>query len=173
MKVLQWFIIGVIVLLVAVIGSGMLFAPLGVKRVHTELNLDAAPEEAWALLTDFPSWSTWNPVIVQIDAEPGLGGEVAFQIRIDPAEPANLDANFSIWEEGRGFAWAAGLPGLFTGEHRLRVEPLDGDRSRLIHEEDFGGLGPALMFNEDRMKSIEAAYIRMNEAFAAELARRN
>jgi hypothetical protein len=171
MKVLKWFVIGVVVLVVAVIGSGVLFAPLGVKSVHTELELDAGSEKAWALLTDFPSWSTWNPVIVKIDAEPRLGGEVAFEIHVDPAAPANLNANFSVWEEGEAFAWAAGLPGLFTGEHSLRIEALDGGKSRLTHGEEFGGLLPALMFTPDRLKSIEDAYSRMNEAFAAELRR--
>lgn len=173
MRALKWFAIATIVLVIAIFGSGVLFAPLGVKSVHTQLELNVPSEQAWALLTDFPSWSTWNPVIVRIEAEPGLGGEVAFEIRVAPAEPANLRANFSIWEEGQGFAWAAGLPGVISGEHYLRIEPVDANRCRVIHGEDFGGLVPALLFSSDRMQSIEAAYSRMNEAFAAELERRS
>jgi hypothetical protein len=173
MKALKWAVITLIALILALIGSGLAFAPLGVKSVHTQIELDAGIEQAWVLLTDFPSWSAWNPVIVQIDAEPGVGGEVDFEIRVPPSEPANLRASFSVWEPGRAIAWRAGIPGVFTGEHYLRLEQLADGGSQLTHGEDFGGLLPALMFSAERMESIEAAYRRMNEAFASELERRN
>jgi hypothetical protein len=33
-----------------------------------------------------------------------------------------------------------GVPGLFDGEHRFRIEPLGPDRVRFVHEEHFTGL---------------------------------
>lgn len=45
------------------------------------------------------------------------------------------------------FSWTGSLPGIFTGEHRFGFEAIaeQPDRTRLVHEEQFGGLLGFLM----------------------------
>ena len=42
----------------------------------------------------------------------------------------------------REFRWLGRvlLPGLFDGEHIFEIEPIDSNRSRLVHREEFKGL---------------------------------
>lgn len=142
------------------------------KTVKTHLDLDASAEEAWAVLSDMEGWSSWNPVIPRMKADPRLGGKVKFEIHVAPGKPMNLASKIVTWEENRGLAWGGGLPGVFTGRHYFELEPLEDGRCRITHGEDFRGLVPAIVLNEARLANIEAAYAKMNEALAAEVARR-
>lgn len=59
-----------------------------------------------------------------------------------------------------------GMPGLFDGEHRFRIEPLGTDRVRFIQEERFSGLLASLV-----MRFIERGtrqgFEAMNQALKA------
>ena len=141
------------------------------KRVRTQLDLPASAEDAWAVLSDLSGWSGWNPVIPKIEGDGRVGGTVAFDIVVEPGRPMKLNAKFSEWEAPRAIAWGAGIPGVFGGEHFLRLEPRGDGRCRILHGEDFRGLVPTLLFGAKRIRSIEEAYARMNEALAKELER--
>lgn len=142
------------------------------RNIRTELEIDAPIEEVWAVLSDIESWESWNPVIPRIQASPRLGGGVRFEIHVPPGKPLKLAAKFLAWEENREMAWGGGLPGVVKGNHYFRLEPLNGDRCRIIHGEDFGGFVPLILLTRKRVANIEAAYSRMNEALATETKRR-
>ena len=50
-------------------------------------------------------------------------------------------------ETNRELRWLGRLllPGVFDGEHSLRIEPLDGARSRFVQSERFSGLLAGLL----------------------------
>jgi len=59
-----------------------------------------------------------------------------------------------------------GVPGLFDGEHRFRIEPLGTDRVRFIQDEHFSGLlAPLVMrfIERDTRQGFET----MNQALKA------
>src|SRR3972149_2322813 len=47
---------------------------LGRRVIHTEIQINAAPESVWAVLIDFPSYPQWNPFITRARKDPGGGG---------------------------------------------------------------------------------------------------
>ncbi len=67
-------------------------------------------------------------------------------------------------EEGRELRWLGRLlvPGLFDGEHRLLVEPLDRNRSRFVQSERFSGLLVGLFGGV--LEKTEAGFEQMNRA---------
>jgi hypothetical protein len=54
------------------------------------------------------------------------------------------------------------LPGLFDGEHRFRLEPLDGDRTRFVQSERFSGI--LVAFSGKGLAKTERGFDAMNEA---------
>jgi hypothetical protein len=70
-------------------------------------------------------------------------------------------------EPNRELRWLGHLlvPGIFDGEHRLRIEPLEGGRSRFVQSERFRG---ALVgFANRTLARTEAGFGQMNAALKA------
>ena len=57
------------------------------------------------------------------------------------------------------------LPGVFDGEHSLRIEPLDGGRSRFVQSESFSGLVVGLV--KGTLAKTEDGFEQMNTALKA------
>ena len=43
------------------------------KRLHTEIQVEANPAEVWAVLTDFEHYPDWNPFLVEVTGVPEEG----------------------------------------------------------------------------------------------------
>jgi hypothetical protein len=70
-------------------------------------------------------------------------------------------------ESNRELRWLGRpvLPGVIDGEHSLRIEPLDGGRSRFIESERFTGLLVGLVGGT--LSKSEAGFEQMNTALKA------
>ncbi len=113
------------------------------KRVFTQIGIDADAGVVWTALTDFSKYPAWNPFMVRIEGRaevgerlechpliPGLRRPVTFRPVVTRAEPRRL------------FAWLGHtlLPGLADGEHFFEIEPQGDDSVRLAHYQDFRGI---------------------------------
>lgn len=81
------------------------------RTINTSVTIDASPEVVWAVLTDFAAYPEWNPFIREAS-----GG----------AQPR----------------WLGELPvpGMFSGEHRFELSPIDGGGTTVVQSELFRGL---------------------------------
>ncbi|GAA1969602.1 SRPBCC family protein [Kitasatospora viridis] len=94
-------------------------------RHRVEVEMAAAPEAVWAVLTDVQSWHRWTPSIELIrrqePQEPfGLGSRALVK------QPRMRRAvwEVSAFEAGRSFDWRTGSPGARTeAGHELRPVP--------------------------------------------------
>lgn len=70
-------------------------------------------------------------------------------------------------EANRELRWLGRLvvPGVFDGEHSLRIEPLDGARCRFLQSERFTGLLVGLA--KGTLTKTEAGFEQMNTALKA------
>ena len=59
-----------------------------------------------------------------------------------------------------------GIPGLFDGEHRFRIEALGTDRARFVQEERFSGLLAPLVFRFIE-RGTRQGFEAMNQALKA------
>jgi len=84
----------------------------------------------------------------------------------DHRRAARFRPTVTVVDEGREFRWLGrfGVSGLYDGEHRFVLEPLDdGRRTRLFHAERFSGILAGLV-NRWLGDSTERGFEAMNGA---------
>jgi hypothetical protein len=138
------------------------------KEIHTAIEIDAPADRVWRALTDFASYPEWNPFLRRV-AGPATAG-AWLDVRAEPqgARATSFRALVLAAEPCRELRWRGRLPipGLFAGEHAFVIEPLGGDRVRLVQRERFRGLlVPLLSRRIDR--DIRGGFEAMNRALKA------
>ena len=138
-----------------------------VRELQREIEIDAPPERVWSVVTDFAAYPEWNPFIRSIAGEAREGARL--QVRLQP--PGGRGMTFKprvlVVEPDRELRWLGRLllPGIFDGEHRLGVEPLDAGRSRFVQSERFSGL--LVPFVKGALRKTVAGFEEMNSALKA------
>jgi hypothetical protein len=135
-----------------------------VRELRREIEIDAPPERVWQVVTDFAAYPDWNPFIRRIGGELREGARL--EVRIEPRGGRGMTFKPTVRavEPNRELRWLGRLlaPGLFDGEHSLRVEPLEGDRSRFVQSERFSGVLVGL--GKGTLAKTEAGFEEMNVA---------
>jgi hypothetical protein len=138
-----------------------------VRELRREIEIDAPPESVWAVLSDFAAYSEWNPFIRRIGGELREGARL--EVRIEPpgARATTFKPTVRAVKTNRELRWLGRLllPGVVDGEHSLRIEPLDGGRSRFVQSERFTGLLVGLVGGT--LAKTEAGFEQMNTALKA------
>ena len=136
-------------------------------ELRREIELEAPPERVWAVITDFAAYPEWNPFIRRISGELRSGARL--EVRIEPpgGRAMTFKPTVRAVEPNRELRWLGRLlfRGVFDGEHSLRVEPLEGGRSRFVQSESFSGLLVGLV--KSRLGKTEAGFEQMNAALKA------
>ena len=110
------------------------------KFYEASSTIRATPDTIWEILTDGPSYSTWDNGVVRVEGRI-LPGET-----IKVASEANPDRNFpvkvSAWQPGESMEWSGGMPlGLFRGVRTFSLRPGgDGSTEFTVREEYTGPL---------------------------------
>ena len=135
------------------------------RELQTSIEIDAPPERVWDVLVDFDSYDEWNP-FMRIAGRPNVGATLVVHLMPPGGRESVFEPDVIRCEKHHEFRWLGHLvvPGLFDGEHRFRLEPLDGGtRTRFEHAETFSGIlaGPILWFIRD---ATEHGFESMNEA---------
>ena len=134
------------------------------RELRAEIEIAAPPERVWQVLSDFGAYPKWNPFIRSIVGEAKVGSRL--RVRIEP--PGTRGMNFKPTVRAvappRELRWLGRLfvPGLFDGEHRLAIEPLDGGRCKFVQSERFSGLLVGLF--PKTLAATERGFGEMNAA---------
>ncbi len=128
-----------VVLILAAVVMLLIF---GRKEIHTDIVIDAPVEAVWRDFGDFSSYPEWNPFILRLTGEAAEGKRISVSIKPSGGKPMDFDPVILSKRENRLLSWEGRLlaPGIFTGTHTFRVEPLAGDKTRFIQEESFTGI---------------------------------
>ena len=134
------------------------------RKLHTEIAIDATPEQVWQVLTDFASYAEWNPFIVEAKGTATVGDRL--EVRMDP--PGGMAATFrpvvtDADAPGR-LEWLGKLlfKGLFDGRHRFEIEATSSGTNFIQSEEFTGMLAPLMARILD--KSTRRGFELMNRA---------
>lgn len=135
------------------------------RELTTSIEIDAPPERVWDVLVDFDHYDEWNP-FMRIAGRANLGATLVVHLVPPGGRESVFEPDVTRCEKHRELRWCGHLvlPGLFDGEHRFRLVPLDGgDRTRFVHAETFSGVlaGSVLWYIGDETK---AGFEAMNEA---------
>jgi hypothetical protein len=133
-------------------------------HLKTSIDIDAAPEEVWAVLSDLPAYPSWNPFIRELSGRLAAGERLDVTMQPEGGRAMRFRPTVLNAEPGRELRWRGrvALPGVFDGEHRFAIEPTAGG-SRLLHEERFTGVLVPLLAKGLRTRTLPA-FQQMNEA---------
>jgi hypothetical protein len=137
-----------------------------VRTLRTDLEIEAPADRVWTVLTDFERYPEWNPFVRSLSGPLAVGERLRAHLQAEGGTSFRVRPRVVTVAPGREFAWLGrlGIPGLFDGEHRFRIEPLaDGGRVRFVHEEHFRGILVPLLWGKLDTET-RRGFEQMNEA---------
>ncbi len=136
------------------------------ETISTAIEIDAAPERVWAVLTDLASYPEWHPVYRKVDGQalagsririesthPRSGNSVSFKVTVLTAEPPSE------------LTWRHSTAGLMFGVHSFVLSPIAGG-TQLVQSETYRGLFSR--FPPKTIGRIQANFEAINEAIKAQ-----
>ncbi|MEW6555266.1 MAG: SRPBCC domain-containing protein [Actinomycetota bacterium] len=135
------------------------------KELVTWIDIDAAAEDVWKVLTDFGSYPQWNPMIRQASGKLEAGERL--QVRFEPegSRGYTFRPRLTVVDPGRELRWLGWprFPGLIDTEHYWIMEEAPDGRTYLMHGSSVSGLfapmvGPAME------RSTRGPFEAMNQA---------
>ncbi len=107
------------------------------KEISTQIIINASPEKVWTVLTDFDTYSDWNPFIKSIKGNVNVGNKINILIDGMKFKPEVL-----VYESNQEFKWIGNLlvKGLFDGEHRFQLIDNGDGTTTFIQSEKFNGI---------------------------------
>jgi hypothetical protein len=111
-------------------------------ELRHEIEIDAPPEAVWRVITDTARYGDWNPFIRRLLGELREGARLEVEIAPPGGRAMTFRPTVLAADANRELRWLGRLllPGLFDGEHRFRLDPLPGGRTRFVQSERFSGL---------------------------------
>ena len=112
------------------------------KELRSEVTINAPPSESGKLLTDFGSFSNWNPFMQLASGK--LAVEEKLVVYLKP--PGGMGMSFKPRvlkvEPNREFRWLGHsvMPGIFDGEHIFEIDPVGDASCRFVQHEEFRGI---------------------------------
>jgi len=128
------------------------------KEIKTSIEISAAPETIWKILTDFQEYGKWNPFITKISGEQRMGGLLEIKAGGITFKPKLLK-----YDEPKEIRWLGKLffKGLFDGEHSFQIIDHNNGSCTFLQEEKFNGILVGL-FAKKLDKETKSGFIKMN-----------
>lgn len=134
------------------------------KQLTSHVDIDATPDQVWAVLSDLAGWSDWNPFVVDA-AGSAVEGE-RLTVRIQPPGKKGTTFKPTVTEAvpGAVLEWLGrlGVRGVFDGRHRFALEAMGGG-TRFHQSEQFSGILSGLFFRMIGDETLEGFHL-MNAA---------
>lgn len=115
------------------------------KILRTEIEIQAAPERVWQILTDLDKYAEWNPFITCAVGKAEMGGKVDITV---PDRKRSMVLHCTVMKvvPNQELIWTYHVmrPWVFRGEHRFLLEPGEDGAVRFVDQEIFHGLAVPL-----------------------------
>lgn len=111
-------------------------------QLSSSIEIEAAADEVWSVLTDFDSYPEWNPTILSSKGEARVGARLTNQYREEGGGSATLRPRVLVADPERELRWLGHLfvPRIFDGDHRFLIEKIGPGRVRLTQAEKLSGV---------------------------------
>jgi len=112
-------------------------------KIITHIEINATPEKIWDILTDSKRYPEWNPFIRSVKGVMTSGSPVRLTIALWFGIVVRLNAVISQFDPYTSLSWSGliSMPYFFKNEHFFRIESLGKNSVRLVHGENFNGIG--------------------------------
>ena len=112
---------------------------LGYHQVHTETFIEAQPEDVWAVITDVPHYSDWNPVIINAEGTYGKGATIKNTVVEAGKKPTLITSRVTRFDPPFHLNQFGGYTGIITFDHHYILEPVNG-WTKVIQKEEYTGI---------------------------------
>lgn len=129
-------------------------------------DIDADLSVGWRVMTDFASFSQWNPLLRAVRGKPEKGAALGLRVArsLGSDETVRLPARVRVVASEQEIAWGGGVPGLFDVHHYFRFERRAAG-FRFIHGEIFSGLLVPVIWPFIKGRVRLDNYKALNQAF--------
>jgi len=121
-------------------------------EVTASVDIPAAPETVWSVLTDTDAYPQWN-TLLSVRGEFAVGETVAVRLSMPGLPTVPLAPEITAVEPARELRWRSRLFGI-EADHAFLLEPLEDGGTRFVQAEQFSGAmaGPVLNQFERRIR---------------------
>lgn len=135
------------------------------KKLYSEVVIEASAKTVWAILTDFSLYPSWNPFVRKISGNVKVGEKLTIYIKPSNGSGMEFKPNVLRVAENTELSWKGKLliPNLFDGEHIFIIEPISPNKVRFIQQEIFTGILVPL-FEKKLDKETLVGFEEMNAA---------
>ena len=134
------------------------------RAVEHRTGVQAPAEILWEVISDFETWSAWNPIHPRIEAALRIGTPVSVDLVVDSQPAKTIEAVVQDWVPYEQLHWrSTRMRGLITTIRYLEIERMSDVGSTFSNGELF--MGPLVrLVSRDERRRLRAAYTRMGEA---------
>lgn len=132
------------------------------KDYHTKIDIKTSKEKVWKTLTDFDSYSEWNPLVSKLTGNISEGGII--YTTIVPLENT-FAAKLLSFKENEEIIWLGKRIARFllAGKHYYRLKSQSENLTTLEHGEYFTGVFSHFI-SKKLLDKMENAFIQHNLA---------
>lgn len=133
--------------------------------IKTFVDISATAETVWRILTDFPAYPKWNPIIREIVGHAREKATLRLRMHLPHAGVRKLKVVVTRAIPAAELRWRGRrfIQGIFDGEHAFIIVPHGLKGVRLIQREHFSGLLVPLILPFVSTKTT-AAFEVLNQA---------
>ena len=137
-------------------------------QLHTDVEIHAAPEIVWDVITDLDRYAEWNPFIVEAAGKLAVGERLTNRLQPPGGKTTTFRPTVTEVETGETFEWLGrfGRAGIFDGRYRFEVQPTPSGGTTVTHTEQFTGVLVRMM-RSSLDSQTKAGFEAMNEALKA------
>jgi hypothetical protein len=112
------------------------------REISTAIDIQASPDQVWAVLIDFTGYPAWNPFIREGSGEAVVGSRLTLRMYPEKGSPITFKPKVLAAEPGKLLRWVGHLivPGLFDGTHEFTLTATPEGGTHLTQSESFKGL---------------------------------
>jgi hypothetical protein len=139
---------------------------------HTEIIIDATPEQVWSVLIDTERYGKWNDIILEIKGKIEDQSPVDVLFKAGPkAKPQWFHHDTIYVEQGVQFYWSDIQTMGIKDRHCFRVETADGRKTKFIHTDEVIG-GMTWLIGKMAINIQMDVYPMFNRSLKAEVEKR-
>jgi hypothetical protein len=113
------------------------------KEFSVKVNIKAAPEIIWNILTNAPGWLEWNTTVSRIEGKIAPGEKVTVYSKVNPGRAFPL--RVSEFKPPKRMIWSDGSPLFFKGERSYNLTTQSDGSTDFEMREVFSGLMAGLI----------------------------
>ncbi|RHW22800.1 SRPBCC domain-containing protein [Nocardioides immobilis] len=104
---------------------------------RTTFAVEASSDRVWEVISDFDSWSEWNPSVPSIKGDLKVGNTCAVKLVMPGRPSVNVKVRLTAVDPGRRLAWHGNIAHdrFFAGDRSLDIEPQADGTVLVTHTE--------------------------------------